>query len=551
MFGKLRWSFRPPATVAPPPPKTAAPVIAPRTDSRAAKLLDRFGQLKDTAKYLEDCILARCQGIGATLDLNRDPELALALSRIYGTDEPPEAISVDMYNHLLDAELGITRAEIVLADADSAYEISPVQKADLQMATGRFEDAMIDSGKFEHQLPGTLRELKSDRVIFDNIQDGIREYPVLQGMQSGNGVITDVTPDAVLAGDDFQGDAVQDVQVVEEPEFYEKIAVSKDDKKNEQLIKQILKSIPPDAAEVVEEDPTTLDVSQDTSDNLNERCDAWEDVYGGIFDVTAQADSVYRDLQSVSEQYMERPLRELAYVLASLNALKIFFHQPKLKDLKATLASVVMPRLISEASKLMFWADRLVRNAVRPVENMLGSFGRLFAEIQKVSGEAAYLAAGGGSPAGGLTGLVQTRMTGKNYMPPAMQTPVALNTVSAGIQTLGNTLRWSVNEATRQANFAEASLFRLVDNKLDADGDRVEVMQALRSLDGLINITQSFLKVGANSGPGPIGTAQNSLNQVISQNGVSSLPTVNFPPVPNANAQAVLARQGYNPGGSQ
>src|ERR1039457_3001271 len=120
-FNKIVFSYTPPPTALPQAipgqPGTILPATATSSKndqakaSRAAGLIDRLRALKATAQYLESLIAARCKGMGINPNYNVDPELGMALARLYSAPTPPTGVGLDMYGNLLAAEIGITRSE--------------------------------------------------------------------------------------------------------------------------------------------------------------------------------------------------------------------------------------------------------------------------------------------------------------------------------------------------------------------------------------------------------------------------------------------------------
>ena len=96
-FNPIKFSFTPPATLdsragAPAVPAPPAPASGPTSaadSSLAAGLLNRVAALKATGLYLQSLVLAKSQGIGITVDPNSDPNLTVALTRLYSASQPP------------------------------------------------------------------------------------------------------------------------------------------------------------------------------------------------------------------------------------------------------------------------------------------------------------------------------------------------------------------------------------------------------------------------------------------------------------------------------
>lgn len=536
-FKTFRWLYNPPPTLAPAPPPVAPPLSPAARDSNAAKLIARLDDLNITARYLEKAIVERTGKLGIKLNLKSDPELAIALERIYGST--PEAISVGMYDFLLDAEAGIQRAEIAVEEVDAEVHVDPVQKADLSRINAYFEDALVEEATVDSALPLLLRPLKGDRIIFDNLKEALSEYPILQGTQSGNSSTQELSP-LEIPQDPETGQPLAYV-TPDHPETVEAPNTGSDSL-NTKIVTSIARQLSQTQSET--DSQTRGDMNPDTTANLHERFDAWESYYNGTMGLVSKIDEAYSDLAQYADTYLYRPLAELEAILKMLAALKLFFHRPKLKDIRATMAAFIMPRLVSEVAKYMMQLDQNVETITRPVTSMVASLGRLFGEISNIGTDIAYLAAGGG-----FTGMVRSAISGQNRMPTKKRIK-ALDTIPKGLAKLGATLAWGMREMMAAQTYVETTLFKCLDSKLAGDGNSLEIMQALSSVDALTTITKGFLDTGikglglSNVGPGPIANAQFQVDRFLSQN-VPALPQIS-PPPPQAQAvfTAAQTRQG-------
>lgn len=532
-FTPIEWKYNPPKTLAPAPPMPAVATPSAET-SRAAALIARVRDLREASVYLQGLILERSKNIGILVD-PQDTDLVLALERLYG--ELPPGVSVDMYNYLLDAQAGIARTEVALAETGSSNQIDAVQKADLQLITDRFESALIEEGSFPSALPLLLPQLKNDAMIFDHLESGLGEYPVLQGFQSGDRSSTTDVPVDVF--DPEVGTADLGYQADSRLSGYDHVAWRKDDNPNRQIVQQIVRQINDSIVTETVSDPAIpkIDISPDAASNLSDRLGLWERYYYGAYDIAAQVDQLTSDIHEWANQYLYQPLRDLAYVLTLVRMLKTFFSKPTLKKLKGSLAAFVLPRLISEFSIFHFALDRAVQIAVGPAENLVRSFGRLFGEIQSNASYISWLlrpqvfqANGQTTTANGFTGLVRSSISGNMVMPPQKDLE-KLDTVGRGLAKIGSTISWATREVFRQRDYVENSLYKTLDSKLNEDGDRLEVLDALRSFDALINVTSKYLQMsGGPSASSPIEGGLGQLDRLIAEATTDAVPTLNPPP---------------------
>jgi len=504
-FEPIKWIYTPPPTITPAAQPVSVPSVsslssaAAPASSRAAQLISRLSDLSATAKYLEAIILARTAGTGVTFDMQNEPELVLALNRIYGT--LPAGISIAMYGHMLDTLAGTQRALVVIDRMKSSKQPDPIQTADLLTATGKVEDALCEDGSFEHQLPSLLKTLKGDRLLFDNLSDSLHQYPVM-------------TP-APGAGSGYS---------------------------------PALNNTGSGTAQTSAASVTTqpIDVDPDTATNLNERLDVYENYYNATNDMVTSINSVMTDINSIAQAYIARPLQELAMVLSTLIALKAFFSKPSLKKLKGIMEALILPRLIAQVSAFNFLLDRAVQKAVSPAMNLINSLGLAMAEVSQTSSQIAYLV----NEDVQLTGKLTGQITGPTKPVLTNQQKQILNTLPVGLAKLGGCLSWGMSELTQKKAYVEMSAMRILDRKLDGAGDQLEIMQSLSSIDSLVAITQSFLNIKSQNGA-PYGSPPPAVQQAVSQSLNSSgatQPQIPTPvtqynlPEPPPQAKAIFAK---------
>lgn len=190
-FDSLSISFTPPPTIPSalrPLSSTltsnalAAPVTTP-ADTKAGKLLIQLSDLSATSDYLQSLILARLAGSGLSFSPSENPDLARALSALYPDAPIVTGISIEMYAHMVDADLGLMQLQSAIGNS-SSIEPSAQNIADLSTATKSFETAMIESLSYKNNLAPLLRTLKGDQIIFANISEQMADYPAYAGTTS-------------------------------------------------------------------------------------------------------------------------------------------------------------------------------------------------------------------------------------------------------------------------------------------------------------------------------------------------------------------------------
>lgn len=547
-FKKTTWIYTPPRTVpAAPLPANTNPsptnssssvnVLGVDTEaaanaSNAAQLINRIKGLSDTGTYLESLILARSQGIGVSFDYTVDPELSAALTRLYSSDSPPPGMTVDMYNNLLDAEFGVMKADMALQGTGSNLLVSPQQRADILRSTQAFEDALAGTGEFRHQVPLLLRELKGDNLTFASLQTGLQKYPV-------------------LAGSTYQPTPPRAAGVV---------TGTNDPTSASSVLAQAQASLGNSAGSAAgisyRSSIQSIDVNSQTTAELNSRLQKHESVFGAMYNLATGIDQTYSYIHDIANKYLYQPLDDLCMILSAIMGLKTLFHKPKLSDLKGMLASLILPRLISEVSDFNFLLDRILQRVTSPVMAVINSLDRLFGEVVKDANAIAYLTA-----QGGLTGIIKSHISGTNQTP-APKTIQALGQLPAWTASIGGKLSWAVHETQRKATTVEGSFLKSMDRRLQASGGRLDLMADLRSVDALVDIfkglilqtqkgsLQSVSQASGTSNVEALGQMVNSLQSengtVFSYSGDQIVATPPNLPVPSAPVSTVLARGGAN-----
>lgn len=503
-FRKITFKYTPPQTVPlrgalsetakDVPDLEVKPLRPDAKNSRANKLIQKLIALHATSAYLQRVILARTKGLGVELDEELDFEVILALNRLYNVDpegEQLKAITVEMYNSLLDSEMAIMRADIRSdAKGPGPTVVSPVQRMDIYKVNKAFEDAMIEAGEYKYQLPTLLRDLKGDQVIFESVADGLRQYPIIDSSD----LYKDTEEPSTAETIEEQPNPIEyeaQTEDLQAPDV-ELEQLDIDERLNPDNIAEVQEE-PADGIDIPEsleatddllQDPDLDDISPGLTADMEERLDLFDSYYGALYNLAANIDKIYMQIGQIVAHFFYQPLHDILSVIAMLKSLKTLFHVPKLKSIRGALAMFIFPRLLSGLARFNFMVDRLLNKMTFPVNRVLGSLGNVFAAVRTIGNQAAWLVDGG------LTGTISKAVAGegnKVQVPDAKQL-AALNVVPDAIKTVTANLYWAV-EATRAKHMQlQASFIRALERRMGDSGDRLEVIKSLRSVDAIIGV---------------------------------------------------------------
>jgi len=459
--------------------------------SRANQLINRLIDLHATAAYLQDVLLRRSEGIGIQLDPETDYEALDSLNRLYESDDL-KTVDVGMYNQLLDAAMAALRVELRQEEHDepSSMTVSPQQSLDIERVLGAFEDALTEQGDFKYQLPVLLRDLKADQVIFEEMSDGLQAYPILSASdlyrRDENLGEADQPNPIELAGEAVYGQAERQIdRDIRREKSTGPDAALLDEVSRQQRITDQLPETPEEAETL--DDPDSGDISPGLYEDINERLDLYEKYYAATYNLATGIDSAYLGVRELANTFFYRPLHDVMLAVSMLSALKAFFHKPRLSQLKGALSMLVFPRLISGLVKFSFMIDRLLNKAAWPLARVLDSLGRFFSQLRRIGNDAAWVLDGG------LTGAIRAELSGKRKqsMPDPKQLE-ELNKVPDAIRTVSANLHWAQNSVQAKHLQIQASLVRAVDRRLGDQGDRLEVLKTLRSIDAVVSVLTSL-----------------------------------------------------------
>src|SRR5438067_7764441 len=95
-----------------------------KDNSLSSQLINKFNNLAETSKYLQDIIKLRTGNISVSIDPEIEPQVIQALQTLYGT--APTVISVAMYSNLLDMDINAQLTQASLGP-NSTSQINQVQ----------------------------------------------------------------------------------------------------------------------------------------------------------------------------------------------------------------------------------------------------------------------------------------------------------------------------------------------------------------------------------------------------------------------------------------
>ena len=541
-FKPWQFLFNPPPTVPTPVPTDAVrSVDVVGQESRAVRLMTQLDEMLATSEYLQQVMLARSKGIGITIDPRTDTDIARALEVLYG-ETPPTVVTVDMYNHLLDAEMTALQVEMALPPG-SPYEVNAFQTAAASQVTKFVENQFVETGEFRYQVPLLLRNLKGDAVIFSATKQELAKYPAARAR----------TP--------------QDEAYADQP----------------------IKA-------------RTLDISEPLSTYLNQYLDDFAGAYASMYQLAATVGHVEQDFETIVNAYITQPVEDIIRMVSLFQALKGMIHVPKLKDIVNGLTGVIFVRLQAEVTSLRMFTDRFMTMAVDPLKSMTGTVGRALSTLQGITKTAERLSSSMGSlkdsfshQTGALQGMSFSYDCG---LPHNASTPKPLKGM-AGLDKAGNAvnqayagltqaqqapgralqaqasqaltsvaahLKWGMDTSNDRSSLVDEAFKKMAASRLGSHEQQADLMCSTQVLDSMISLgkamvssakgklnsfedTDSGALVGGAAKPAAAverilaSTGSSTGTQFVMQDGQLQAVPPNVPPIPAA-VELVLARGG-------
>lgn len=519
-FKPFDFTYNPPATVA--SPSTVPDPVTPDSvtpfgvtpDSAAvlpastnsAKATQQLADLAKTSAYLQAAILSQYRNTTVTFPAQGNPEVAAALARIYQTENPPEQVSIPMYGHMLDAELAAVELDMLSKGSNAAP--NPIQVADLSLVTSQVENALIESGSWQNQVPLALRSLKGDEFVFSQWQAALNDYPAVRVEQSiANGLNTPGPIDQAM------------------------IAAS------------------------------NIDLSDSLYGFMNDYSRRMAGVYSGLYSYMTEMSQIQTGAVEVINVFALQPLAEIASIIGLLKGTKGLFHKEALHGLFDGLQLFVLDRLRAEAGGMLTVLDRMNRMAVDPLRNATGQLRLIMLQSQRMKAQV-------GVSVGGLKGISAADPCAtaghpkpkKGTLKSNIAKQQSTNPLSDALLSLGNTLDWAANLGAGTHKFVDEQFRKLAERKLKGHRDHLQILCNLRCLDQLIGLAMGLItetRQGTNLQTASPAQRVDAVNRIAAnlqtgpttsltiQDGTVTVPPANMPTT-TVEVQRVLTRGGLD-----
>lgn len=536
-FKFWKFQYRPPETVTAPVAAASAPAVTPAgsgSPSRASRLMRKLDEMQATSVYLQQVVLARSRGLGVDVDPAVQPEIARALEVVYGGAELPPFVSVEMYNHLLDAEMTALQIEMALTP-DSPYEVNAFQAAAATQVTTFVESQLIETGEFRHQVPLLLRTLKGDAVIYAATRDELAKYPAAQYREA------------------YDGPAMP-IQA------------------------------------------RTLDLSEPLAAYLDGYLDDVARGYASAYQLAATVGHIELEMETIVSAYFMQPVEDVIRMIALFQQMKGLIHIPRLKAVVNGLTGIVLVRLMAEAAGVRFAIDRFTSLALTPLKMMTGTVGRALGTAQGIAMEVSRLQGALGNlqdtfthPEGGLRGMSYSYDCGLPHhledpkpmkglagidkagravnqtftqLQRAEQVPGQLfsEKTSQAFTSLATHLKWGLETCDDRSVLVDEAFKKTAARRLADQSQQLDVMCSTQALDSLTNLGQAITNVqqlgtvtpatGTTQQVEAVGrilasTDSGTGTQFLVQDGVVAAVPPDVPPVP-VEVEPVLRRGGLD-----
>lgn len=440
-FRPFDFTFTPPKTV-PPASPTGTPSAVTSTNpdgltsgsqSNAGKLVSKLNDLVDMSSYLQQAILNQTGNMGVEIDFAVDPNMGRALSSIFGTDTPPNIVTVNTLNNILDAHMGVMQLDMAVG-LDSPIQPNPIQAADLMTAVNTVTGHLVNDASYNSWLPLQLSALKGDSIFFQSWAASLGSYPATYA-------------DPSLAVSNFSPSLIQ---------------------------------------------ATGLDISDDLYIYENDAIDRFGQSYSRVYTAMATLNEVERDANAILGEYFVQPLQNIVRIISLFNALKGFAHKTSMSNLMGDLLSYAFVRMASDVSGMLHTCDQLVAMAVAPLQGGLGTLSRIIAGVQQQAAVVGVLAHGGlaGLSQANACATNNPANTSKGTSASKVLTIPGLGEISAGLKTLAEKLNWAQNTSSQGLALVDKSFRQLLERRIGHHDDTQSVMCSIRALDGLIGLAQ-------------------------------------------------------------
>jgi hypothetical protein len=443
-----------------------------------------------------------------------------------------------MYNNLLQAELGITRIDIVQSP-NSTQMVLPIQRDDLGVVNRAFENALVNDGTYTHQLPLLLRPLAGDKLLFDYTTTELQNYPILT---TNNPSATDVSPGI----SDKLNNLCDRYQTLYASNYTMMIA--------------------PDPISAGA--PTIIAA---LTPSINAPVNALTSAGNAISSTLTKTTSAIAGVESTVISEVSKvltPASEIVFALgsivATLTALKAIFFATSMTNIISSL-SFILPRLAVELVMNMLHVDRFMQLATTEVavinsklQNAIDATSQLYSTLLGIGLTPILLK----HQLDTIASLTKQQSISKQPMPNLNETGIP-----SELLQVGSIINWAGNETQRYAQDIELNCQKILDSRLNSSGDMTEIMSSLKSVEALIAMAQCILNVqgsmasvpttavGITSSLQAFGQVMNEMNTpagasytVVGNQLVITPPNI---PAPSSNVANVLTSGGATVGNTK
>jgi hypothetical protein len=477
------------------------------------------------AQYLQSVILSLTKGLGVTVNANADPDLARALSTVYGS--LPPAISIQMYSNSLDVEFGAQQVTST-AGPGSTIQPNPFQNQAIVTINKAVESALSDQGDFQSQSALMLRSLKTQAAVYTQWQTQLQAYPAATSQAA-----TTASGDVIQASQVDMGDGVYNAVVY--------------------------------------------------------HAEQMANTYASVFNMMATASVVSADIAEVAQNFMPMAKADLARLKSLFSFTQMTSIKESLEDVSNGLTSFVFASMMVEASAMVFSLDRIAQMAISPIKAMTNGLATNVTAVQgatatTLSGVLRSPVSGARVQAGPLAGLISTNSAAsacgsKSSSSSSSGSPNAVSKAAAavsqklqkgtdllatgatkmsqGMNELSTLIDYGTSKANDKIQRSLISFRKLMSRSQTDLCSQVQLLTMVNNLSTLSSLADAVLKQQQNGSSATqtsttlLATLGSILAATTSGNGATYTVqngnvTVNPPsiPAPTAAAAAVLTKAG-------
>lgn len=477
---------------------TVPPIPA---NSVATSLVTTFNNLAETSTYLQSIINQLSSSIAVPVDTTANPNVGQALTTIYGSIPP--AISIAMYNNLLDADVNIQLTNAALG-LNASSQVNPVQAAAVSTLLTTVESNLSDAVTYATQLPLLLRSLKAESAIFTSLASNLTAYP------AQSSTVTNTSATAVITA-------------------------------------------------------STIDVSPTVASALTSFANDCSSAYAGVYTVACTNGAVADDLNNVLNTLVNQPLADIVRIVGLVNAATGMVFKDAFNTALKDIGNYVYIQLVADASSMVFNTDIFNQMALSPFSSITGSLGNLLSSIQNINLSVGTMPAG--SPMGGMSKINACGCTGTSASPVtsivvnvsgtsasnAASINSQISALTPGLSSIGTLLNWSQSKISSKSSKILENFQKILGKCVGIVASQTSLLCSLKAAEQLVTIATSITQqVITNPSASPTANIQAISNSIsfgsttpsfISSNNTVVTSVVSAP-VPSTNVQSVLTAGG-------